>query len=91
MSVLLDDSDYASCEPVLSGKKLTVRGFEEEFLKGFSEGYDRCIKQSGELLRGLESFSGVTVRKLMRNTDSCAAIYTAIFDLSGNWIDDLMR
>ena len=22
---------------------------------------------------------------------SCAAIYTAIFDLSGNWIDDLMR
>lgn len=79
MSVLLDDSDYTSCEPVLSGKKLTVRGFEEEFLKGFSEGYDRCIEQSGELLRGLESFSGVTVRKLMRNTDSYAKLLKKLY------------
>ena len=79
MSVLLDDSDYTSCEPMLSGKKLTVRGFEEEFLKGFSEGYDRCIEQSGELLRGLESFSGVTVRKLMRNTDSYAKLLKKLY------------
>ena len=66
LSVLLDDSDSSGCEPVLGGKRRSVLGFEAEFLSGFSEGYDRCMARRDELLRSLEGFSGVTVRRLLR-------------------------
>lgn len=79
LSVLLDDSDRTHCEPVLNGKKLTVEGFEKAFLEGFSEGYDRCIRLRGRLLRDIEGFSDVTVRKLIRNTDIYARLLSGLY------------
>lgn len=74
LSALLDGSERTGCGPVLRGKKLTVSGYEAEFLAGFAEGYDRCVARRGELLRALEGFRGVTVRKLLRRTGSYAGL-----------------
>lgn len=78
LSVLLDDSGSSGCEPVLGGKRRPVLGFETEFLSGFSEGYDRCLARRDELLRSLEGFSGVTVRRLLRDTSSYAKLLSRL-------------
>lgn len=78
LSVLLDDSGSSVCEPVLGGKRRSVLGFEAEFLSGFSEGYDRCLARRDELLRSLEGFSGVTVRRLLRDTSSYAKLLSRL-------------
>lgn len=78
LSVLLDDSGSSGCEPVLGGKRRSVLGFEAEFLSGFSEGYDRCLARRDELLRSLEGFSGVTVRRLLRDTSSYAKLLSRL-------------
>lgn len=74
LSVLLDDSDKTACQPVLAGRKRSVLGCEEDFLAGFSEGYDRCMGLRDELLEALEGFRQLPVRKLMRNTESYAKL-----------------
>lgn len=78
VSVLLDDSARTNCEPVLNGKKLTVRGFESDFLSGFAEGYDRCMTLRDDLLRAVGAFAGLSFRKLIRGTDGYAKLLTEI-------------
>lgn len=78
LSVLLDGSGSTDCQPVLDGRKRSVLGCEEDFLAGFSEGYDRCMALRDELLEALEGFRQLPVRKLMRNTDSYAKLLTRL-------------
>ena len=78
MSVLLDDSARTNCEPVLNGKKLTVRGFESDFLSDFAEDYDRCMALREDLFQAVEAFAGLSFRKLIRGTDGYAKLLTEI-------------
>lgn len=78
MSVLLDDSARTNCEPVLNGKKLTVRGFESDFLSDFAEDYDRCMALREDLFQAVEAFAGLSFRKLIRGTDGYTKLLTEI-------------
>lgn len=63
-----------TCQPGTEGGRPGVLGYEEDFLAGFSEGYDRCLECREELLGTLEGFRGLPVRKLMRDTGSYARL-----------------
>lgn len=67
-SILLD-TDEKTCQlPVVDGKKRTVIGFEEAFLEGFSEIYDRCVRLRKELLSAIRDLEPVPVRILLRQS-----------------------
>lgn len=81
ISVLLDDSDTAHGLPVLNGVKRTVIGFEDSFLDGFAEGYERCMGLRRELNAALECFRMLPVRALIRNSDGYSKLLSQLHSL----------
>ena len=74
LSVLLADGEGQACLPELGGRRVSVLGYENELLAGFSEGYGRCLEARDGLRAAVEGFSGATVRRLVRNTDYYARL-----------------
>ena len=54
--------------PELEGKPFTVEGFEEDFIRGFHEGYRRMLSHRDEIAEMLKAMNGASVRVLIRNT-----------------------
>ena len=52
----------------------TVEGHEEEFIRGFHEGYDRMLSHRGEIKEMIDSYQNSTVRCLLKNTRFYAQI-----------------
>lgn len=73
-SILLSTEEDNCTQPVLNGEKQTVRGFEALFFDGFSEIYDRCIALRQELIKMLDRFKDIPVRKLLRQTNYYAGL-----------------
>ena len=72
--ILLADGEGQACLPELDGRRVSVLGYEDELLAGFSEGYGRCLEARDELRAAVEGFAGATVRRLVRNTDYYARL-----------------
>ena len=52
----------------------TVEGHEEEFIRGFHEGYDRMLSHRSEIKEMIDSYQDATVRCLLKNTRFYAQI-----------------
>ena len=72
--ILLADGEGQTCLPELDGRSVSVLGYEDELIAGFSEGYGRCLEARDELRAAVEGFAGATVRRLVRNTDYYARL-----------------
>lgn len=67
-SILLDKRSETHQLPVIDGKKRTVLEFQDSFLDGFSQIYDRCICCREELMAVFHEFEQVSVRSLLRQS-----------------------
>ena len=67
-SILLDKRSETHQLPVIDGKKRTVLEFQDSFLDGFSQIYDRCICCREELMAVFHEFEQVPVRRLLRQS-----------------------
>ena len=65
--------------PEIGGKAFTVEGYEEDFLKGFSEGYDRMLTNREEIKKIISAHGNATLRCLLNNTDFYAHIRNLLF------------
>lgn len=52
----------------------TVEGYEEKFLSGFSEGYERVLTHRAEILSLIENYKGATLRIVPRNSNYYAQL-----------------
>ncbi|MBR5091518.1 MAG: DUF4135 domain-containing protein [Ruminiclostridium sp.] len=68
ISPLYCTDDRVSCLPVYDGKRVTVEGYENDFLEGFSEGYERMLAHREEIKAMLDEYRGSTLRIVVRNT-----------------------
>lgn len=75
-SVMLADGEGQTCLPELDGRRVSVLGYEDVLIKGFSEGYDRCRAARDGLRAAVQDFSGTTIRRLVRNTNFYAQVLT---------------
>lgn len=91
LSVLLDDSDGSCCMPVADGRKYTVKGFEEDFLDGFSEGYDKCREQKDSLREAIGRCRDIPIRKLMRDTGFYAILQKKLYSVPALQSEDGLR
>ena len=73
-SVMLADGEGQTCLPELDGRRVSVLGYEDVLIEGFSEGYDRCLAARDELRAAVRAFSGTTIRRLVRNTNFYAQV-----------------
>ena len=68
ISPLYSSGDGAVCLPKYDGKFKTVEGHEEEFARGFREGYGRMLAHRDEIVCLIDKYENATVRCLLRNT-----------------------
>lgn len=54
--------------PCFQGVHYTVEGYEEKFLSGFSDGYERILAHREEIISLLENYKNVTLRIVLRNS-----------------------
>ena len=65
--------------PEFDGRRFTVEGFEEDFIKGFHEGYIRMLLHREEIIEMLRERSSIQVRSLLRNTQFYAVLRQQLF------------
>lgn len=54
--------------PCFRGIHYTVEGYEEKFLSGFSDGYERILAHREEIISMLENYRDITLRIVLRNS-----------------------
>ncbi len=68
ISALYPNRIANDCIPELDGRKYSVEGYEDEFSKGFSEGYDIMLSHREEIKGIIEEHASSTIRLLFKNT-----------------------
>lgn len=68
MSPLYMESDSVKCLPRYQGKPFTIKGFEEDFIEGFREGYERMYRHREDICELLLQYQYSTIRLIVRNT-----------------------
>ena len=90
ISPLYSASGSAVSLPEFEGKRFTVEGYEEDFIRGFREGYSRMLSHREELIGMLKQRKGIPVRCLLRGTQFYAVLRQRLF-LPENLLDESTR
>ena len=79
VSPLLVDNRAGTCLPRVDGVARTVAGFEDEFVAGFEEGYQRLVAHAGEVRALLERHGSATCRQILLNTQAYTQAVGRVF------------
>lgn len=79
VSPLLVDNRAGTCLPRVDGAARTVAGFEDEFVVGFVEGYQRLLAHASEVRALLERHGSATCRQILLNTQAYTQAVGRVF------------
>ena len=68
MSPLYVESESVKCLPRYQEKPFTIDGFEEVFIEGFRDGYERMRRHREDICNLLHQYRHSTIRLVLRNT-----------------------
>lgn len=68
ISPLYGNELKSSSLPCFQGVHYTIEGYEEKFLSGFSDGYERVLAHREEIISMLENYKDATLRIVLRNS-----------------------
>lgn len=69
ISPLYGNSINRSSVPCFQGVHYTIEGYEERFISGFDDGYERTLARRQEIISLIENYKGVPLRIVPRNSD----------------------
>lgn len=78
-SPLLNTSEDNKSLPIINGKKVDVYPYEDFFIKGFTDVYNRCIELKESLLLSLEQLNNINIRWIIRPTQIYYDIKKTLF------------
>jgi lantibiotic modifying enzyme len=64
--LLRGGTETANCLPVLDGKQISIYGFEESFIRGFSRMYDRLLRDRDALAKMVRRAEDMSARFVLR-------------------------
>ena len=67
-SPCLDTSDINVSMPCVDGKKISVIGYEDDYIKGFRDTYQYCLKIKDNILDSLCGLDNAIIRNLPKNS-----------------------
>ncbi|SCW61619.1 Lantibiotic modifying enzyme [Ruminococcaceae bacterium YRB3002] len=86
LSILFARDEENAGSPVVDGVRLCVQDHPDEFLRGFREVYERCVRKRSDIRDFVASMGGISVRHIYRGT----RVYRELIkhSMKPGWIGD---